>query len=273
MKLPWFKCEPGPLLGALAGLDPDQKLLYVIILLRIYEVGGPVKDNDDALSNRCGLTLRRTKIAIEKLTAKGKIERTEDGLLDSQTTHERLLFRKELGNVRKTFGKSGAKKRWQKTQQNQQNVDSKPIANGCRYKIEDIREEGLAKANPNRAREGTAFDRFWSIWPNKVQRTYAEKCFAKVAKEVDQIVVGVERYIREKPPDRQWLNPSTYLNQRRWEDHLPLPINGNSHGQRNGKNSLVDAADDLVEKIRLRKMRSGECGDISGTVIPLLPRL
>jgi len=137
MTLPWFKCEPGPLLGALSALDPDQKLLYVIILLRIYEVGGPIKDDDDALSNRCGLTLRRTKIAIEKLTAKGKIERTQEGLLDSQTTHERLADRREIGNVRKTFGKSGAKKRWQKDQQNQRNGDSKPIANGCRYKKVD----------------------------------------------------------------------------------------------------------------------------------------
>ena len=62
------------------------------------------------------------------------------------------------------------------------------------------------------------FDLFWEPWPNKVGRPAAEKAFAKVARELAQIVTGVERYVRDKPPNREWLNPSTFLNQRRWED-------------------------------------------------------
>ena len=63
-----------------------------------------------------------------------------------------------------------------------------------------------------------AFDRFWAVWPNKVGRPTAEKSFAKVHREIEAILAGVQSYIREKPPDRSWLNPATFLNQRRWED-------------------------------------------------------
>lgn len=63
-----------------------------------------------------------------------------------------------------------------------------------------------------------SFARFWTAWPHKVGKPAAERAFGKVADEIDAIVAGVERYIRDKPPDRPWLNPATFLNQRRWED-------------------------------------------------------
>ncbi len=44
-RLPWFRCMPGRLLGALAGLQPDEGLIYVAVLLRIYETGGPIADS------------------------------------------------------------------------------------------------------------------------------------------------------------------------------------------------------------------------------------
>jgi hypothetical protein len=63
-----------------------------------------------------------------------------------------------------------------------------------------------------------AFSRFWALWPHKVGKPAAASAFRKVACEADAIIAGVERYVRDKPPDRPWLNPSTFLNQCRWED-------------------------------------------------------
>jgi len=68
-----------------------------------------------------------------------------------------------------------------------------------------------------------AFERFWEIWPNKTGKPVAIKSYFKVWREADAILAGVERYIAEKPPDRPWLNPATFLNQRRWED-APAPV-------------------------------------------------
>lgn len=67
------------------------------------------------------------------------------------------------------------------------------------------------------------FARFWSVWPHKVGKPAAERAFRRVAGEVEDILAGVERYVATKPPDRPWLNPATFLNQRRWEDQ-PAPV-------------------------------------------------
>jgi hypothetical protein len=69
-----------------------------------------------------------------------------------------------------------------------------------------------------RAVSASRFDDFWKAWPNKVGKPSAEKSYAKVSNEHDAIMAGVERYLSSKPPDRPWLNPATFLNQRRWED-------------------------------------------------------
>lgn len=48
----------------------------------------------------------------------------------------------------------------------------------------------------------------------------AERSFKTACKLVTavELIDGVKRYIAGKPPDRPWCNPSTWLNQRRWED-------------------------------------------------------
>ena len=121
-----------------------------------------------------------------------------------------------------------------------------------------------------RARARASFDRFWSVWPNKVQKLYAEKCFAKVADQIDAIVDGVERYIRDKPPDRPWLNPSTFLNQQRWKDR-PAPTGGKS----NGKGSIVEAGRRLTERLvaaeRERELQGVNRVDDGDPAVRLLP--
>lgn len=82
------------------------------------------------------------------------------------------------------------------------------------------------------AREAS-FDRFWRIWPNKVGRPAARRAYDKHWLEELEIIAGVERYILEKPPDRPWLNPATFLNQERWKDQpAKLPqLNGFNHAE------------------------------------------
>jgi hypothetical protein len=62
---------------------------------------------------------------------------------------------------------------------------------------------------------------FWAEWPNKVGKPAAVKALAAARKRgtpFDVIMAGVMAYIRDKPPDRSWMNPATFLNGNRWED-------------------------------------------------------
>lgn len=64
-------------------------------------------------------------------------------------------------------------------------------------------------------------EQFWPIWPNKVGKPAAAAAFEKARKRgasLDQIVSGVRQYVRDKPPERSWLNPATFLNQERFLD-------------------------------------------------------
>jgi hypothetical protein len=88
------------------------------------------------------------------------------------------------------------------------------------------------------------FEDFWKLWPNKVGKPAALKAFVSARRRagIDAIVEGVFAYIRDKPPDRSWLNPATFLNQNRWEDK-PAQV-------QNGKTSSISSAcDNLVQLV------------------------
>ena len=66
------------------------------------------------------------------------------------------------------------------------------------------------------------FEEWWERWPHKIGKLAAEKAFEKVRKRgdvaFDRLVRGIDDYVRTKPPDRNWCNPATWLNQGRWDD-------------------------------------------------------
>lgn len=70
------------------------------------------------------------------------------------------------------------------------------------------------------------FDRFWKKYPQKVGKAAAETSFARVKKSrkvtFDVMMAGLDSYVA-KTDDRPWCNPTTWLNQRRWEDE---PVDG-----------------------------------------------
>lgn len=83
------------------------------------------------------------------------------------------------------------------------------------------------------AREPSAdFVEFWRNFPNKVGKPAAIKAFPKALKaagSVDVILAGLRRYVDDKPADRPWLNPATFLNQQRWTDRPAPPPQPRGH--------------------------------------------
>lgn len=136
-RLPWFRCVPTALLGAMAGLDVDENMIYLTALLRIYETGGPVPETAKTLGRRCGMPERRAGAALQRLVAAGKLTIDADGRVDSDSTHEELEWQQATverktaashvaATVRskKTDAKSPVVVRAEKTQRNQQNGSS-----------------------------------------------------------------------------------------------------------------------------------------------------
>lgn len=69
-----------------------------------------------------------------------------------------------------------------------------------------------------------AFERFWAVWPSNDRKVAKVKC-AEVWKrfKLDPLVDGIIKHVEALRSSKQWADgyypmPSTYLNQRRWED-------------------------------------------------------
>ena len=81
-----------------------------------------------------------------------------------------------------------------------------------------------------------AFEVWYDGYPHKVGRAAAEKAFERVFNSgqatLDQLVAGRDAYIATKPPDRNWCNPATWLNESRWLDK-PAKANGGGTGPSN----------------------------------------
>jgi hypothetical protein len=90
----------------------------------------------------------------------------------------------------------------------------------------DTESEQRQSQNKNRARdvsvspEAEFAETFWPAYPNKTAKPKALQSFVTKRRQfpLQTIMDGLERYIRCKPPDRQWLNPTTFLNQERFND-------------------------------------------------------
>ena len=119
----------------------------------------------------------------------------------------------------------------------------------------DTEHSDTKKARVTRVVSVNQFDEFWSAWPNKVGKPAAQKSYAKVAAEHDAIMFGLSNYIANKPPDRPWLNPATFLNQRRWED-APAHVEPRANSP---KQSGQDWLGEKYWEIKRRELEDGQC--------------
>ena len=75
----------------------------------------------------------------------------------------------------------------------------------------------------------TLFDEFWQEYPKKVGKGYAFECFKKIKPTKELVDIMIEAIKKQKKSDMwkrdkgQYIpNPSTWLNQKRWEDDLDV---------------------------------------------------
>jgi hypothetical protein len=74
---------------------------------------------------------------------------------------------------------------------------------------------------------------FWNAYPHRVGKPAARLKWPKALEKAGlaDILTGLQRYIHDKPADREWLNPATFLHQERWTDQ---PLFANGHARPNG---------------------------------------
>lgn len=128
-RLPWFKCFPEKFLNAIAGLDPFETALYTIIIMRIYDVGGPIADDVRALSTRANMTPARTQRVVDRLIEIGKIVRGPDGRFSNPVAEQTIARSAEERERTRQKNSAAANSRWRKPEQNQPNGHASALPN------------------------------------------------------------------------------------------------------------------------------------------------
>lgn len=103
-------------------------------------------------------------------------------------------------------------------------IEESQQSNAASRKVTLDKDKDKDKENTKTVEEPDGFDSFWQIYPKKVAKPAALKAF-KSAK-INGHLPDVLQDIAQKTESESWTknngafipNPSTYLNQRRWED-------------------------------------------------------
>ena len=193
------------------------------------------------LAGLAGISEKECVFLLLELETNGVFSRDEDG-----TIYSRRMRRDHAKAVKdKENGRGGGNP----TLKAGVNPPDNPTVNGGdKAQKPEARDQRLDKKDTREDALLPAFEAFWKIWPNKVGKPAALKSYrSAIARGAtpEEITAGVWAYIRDKPPDRSWLNPATFLNQNRWEDQ-PAQV---QHGRtQETRQSLPEAARRLAEQ-------------------------
>ncbi len=240
-----FPCAPTKLLGALAGLGPSQQLVYMIVLLRIYEGRAPCPDSLSAIARRCGFNKRITSDALDALLRAGKLRRVADGLTNDQA--ERIIG--DLRKNRETLSEAGRKganraAEIRKTNQPEASGLAPSRHSAPSPRVESLREEEVEYILPLETDSPSKSDwpadyreQFWRLCPRRVEKKAALAKLDTIKKSGTVpwrvFEAGLRRWadaMRSKE-QRYIKHPTTWLNKGCWDDEAPTP-DGPGGGER-----------------------------------------
>lgn len=152
-------------------------------------------------------------------------------------THKRCEIEVRAYQDRLKVASDSAQKRWNKEKSNnpmgtqcQPNAKHKQLTinNKTLNNINTIKQELAEYRYDNKSPDtlSSEFAIFWKTYPKKVGKEAARKSWDKIRPNIEEVLKALEWQMKSD----QWFknggqfipNPSTYLNQHRWEDEMPV---------------------------------------------------
>lgn len=219
----WMPLYIADYLADTSRLTTEQHGAYLLLLIDYWR-NGPLPDDDAVLAQITRMSPDAWSNARSTIQAFFKQESSKwvHGRVEAE-----LAKAKRNGETNSTRAKAAARARWN-TESNAPSITpSKPVA-----VLEDMLEECPSPSPSQVLKTNTSadadFDRFWSAWPASPRKVAKAKCLEfwkrnKLSGVADQIILHVtvlkttEQWVKGYDPA-----PMTYLNQRRWEDGVPV---------------------------------------------------
>lgn len=240
MSLPYFRTFQRDWLADTRALTPAQRGVYATLTNLMFEADEPLRNDPKRLARLCCCATA----AFERLLAaliNEKLIIAKDGHLTSPRVERELEWRRDFSKKQSENALSGQEKKRNKINRGDATTALPDDGHGYANSESIIQKTDTRASHETRTREpddilGEFEDEFWRIYPHKVGKPEAMARFrvARRSASLATIMAGLDRYIRNKPPDRQWLNPASFLRDERWEDAPAAtvqPAKGNAFAQ------------------------------------------
>jgi len=224
MKRPSFQFYPSDWLRdtALRSCSNGARGLWIDMICYMHEGNpyGHLKVGDKVilpsnLARMVGLTIEETEGYLDELKEAGVYDLDIDGTIVSR----RMIRDENLRNMRASGGKLGGNP----ALMDKNKVNLKVI------------QEVKQKPTPSSSSSSTSsieilFDKFYQNYPKKIGKPKALQAFKKINPD-DQLLNEMLQKLEIQKNSSQWLkdggefipHPSTWLNNRRWEDEVSVP--------------------------------------------------
>lgn len=143
---PYVPFYTSDFLAGTSGMTAATKGVYITLLCLMYEAERPLSQQWDTLARRCGCTLPAFKKSISALQDDGKIA-VINGEIWSEKCEKHIAQRRE----RRDSAASAAKKRWEKSKENQGKVDASALRPQCQPEPEPEIKEREDKSSLKKA--------------------------------------------------------------------------------------------------------------------------
>ena len=236
MKSPSFNFYPNNWLasGRLATMLPEQEGAYIRLLCYQWNSEDQtIPEDDRQLAMLSRLADRWSTLGREVKQCFERVPEISGRLRNERLWHE--YNRIQVLRVKKsTGGKKGMANRWAKEELQDTNKTvitklqdtNKTVITGNREQGTGNREAESETENKTpiapKGDTDSAFETWYSQYPNKIGRMAAERSWKKHKSKMPHVETMIEK-LEEQKRSKKWQegyipNPSTYLNQGRWDD-------------------------------------------------------
>lgn len=233
----FYRRDPMAALNGMIGLTLEEKGVYNVVIDLLYSTWRPVEDNRQFIANWCGCAVQKVNPIIERLIAKGKIRRVQEGgvwvLTNDHFDDERHTV-KGLGSGRRKAAEeasgrgeveeksAGVREKSAGVSENLPLLEGQTLEKQRVTPLEKTREDKNTPKPPKGAArvEPSGFAEWWAAYPRKVAKRAAEKAYrAALKRGTDPPALLRDVRTRSWPAEERFIpNPATYLNGDRWLD-------------------------------------------------------
>jgi hypothetical protein len=217
-------------------MPAPKKLVYLIMILRIYESGGACADSIGGIATRVGFNKRIVSEALNELFNEGRLFRGEGGIRNPKADaiiEDSMALRERRQSSTSKAGLASAEKRKKKQSKSPTSRSTDVERNPTHLQLQEqqeslsfLTERESSDSKPVSEWPGDYRERFWIMYPRREGKKAAISKLDTLRKSGkiswDVFAAGLNRYVKHTAGTEQRFikQPVTWLNQGCWDDEF-----------------------------------------------------